>query len=172
MSLDEGISRFIGRLYEAAYDADAWRSAVKELMQRTGSRIGLISSLDLREREFSKTLFFAPEDSSVDTGIREYTDGFQASDPSLVWASEHPFAGICETEAIIPRSDYLDHPFIKWIRSRFGTTHWRVLYTQPADDFSFALSLHPPAETGPPSKDLLPLHRLLFEHMERALRLA
>jgi len=63
-------------------------------------------------------------------------------------------------------------PYIKWQRDRFGTTHWRVMYTKPRDGISFALSLHPPAEQGPPTKASRPLHRLLFNHMERALRLA
>lgn len=172
MSLDEGLSRFIGRLYEAVYDADSWKSAIAELIQRTESRLAFISSVDLRRREFSRTDFFAPEESSVETGSREYAEEMFSSDPSLIWAGNHPHAGVCETAAIIPRTDYLDHPFIKWNRSRFGTTHWRVMYTQPTDDLSFALSLHPPADVGPPSCELRKLHRLLFEHMERALRLA
>lgn len=172
MSLDEGLSRFIGSLYEAVYDGDAWKLAMAQLMERTGSRIAFVSSVDLRNRHFSRTHFHAPEESVVDVGIREYSEEAFGLDPSLEWAAQHPHAGMCETDAIIPRSDYLDHPFIKWNRSRFGTTHWRVMYTQPSDELSFALSLHPPAEVGPAPRELRPLHRLLFEHMERALRLA
>jgi DNA-binding CsgD family transcriptional regulator/PAS domain-containing protein len=172
MSLDEGLSRFIGSLYEAVYDPDAWKLAIAQLMDRTGSRIAFISSVDLRQREFSRTDFYAPEESAVDTGIREYSEETYGIDPSLIWAAEHPEAGVCETSSIIPRADYLDHPFIKWNKSRFGTTHWRVMYTKPADDLSFSLSLHPPAEVGPAPRELRALHRLLFEHMERALRLA
>jgi DNA-binding CsgD family transcriptional regulator len=172
VSLDEGLSRFIGVLYESVYDPDSWRKAMRELMQRTGSRIAFVSCVDLRHGAFSRTDFYAPETRAVDTGTREYAEETYNFDPSLIWAREHPDAGMCETEAIIGRSDYLDHPFIKWNRSRFGTTHWRVMYTQPVDDLSFALSLHPPAEVGAPSRESRPLHRLLFEHMERALRLA
>jgi DNA-binding CsgD family transcriptional regulator len=172
VSLDEGLSRFIGRLYEAIYDEGAWRAAMAELMQRTGSRIAFVSSVDLRHKEYSRALFYAPEESRIELGTREYYDETYLIDPSLVWAAEHPGAGMCETQAILPKADYLDHPFIKWNKARFGTTHWRVFYTEPVDDFTFALSLHPPAEVGPPPRELRRLHRLLFEHMERALRLA
>lgn len=84
MSLDEGLSRFIGRLYESVYDADAWKLAMAELMDHTGSRIAFVSSVDLREREFSRTHFFAPEESIVDVGIREYREHTYSSDPSLI----------------------------------------------------------------------------------------
>lgn len=172
MALDEDLSRFIGRIYESVYEPAPWKAVINELMRRTGSRIAFISSVDLCESNYNRALFYAPEESSVDTGMREYVEETYLMDPSLAWASNHPGAGVCATEAIIPKSDYLAHPFITWQRSRFGTTHWRVLYTPPVDGFSFALSLHPPQGADPPSKDLLPLHRLLFEHMERALRLA
>ena len=37
---------------------------------------------------------------------------------------------------------------------------------------TFALSFHPPAESGAPTRDSRALQRLIFEHMERAFRLA
>jgi DNA-binding CsgD family transcriptional regulator len=50
--------------------------------------------------------------------------------------------------------------------------HWRVFYTTPVDHLSFALSLHPPGSAGPASKKSARLHKLLFEHVSRSLRLA
>jgi DNA-binding CsgD family transcriptional regulator len=172
MSLDEGLSRFIGRLYEAAYDSETWNRAMRELMERTGSRLVFIASVDLREREYTRTDFYGPETSVVEVAQREYREKFYPIDPTLEWASKHPSTGMCETESVMPSSEYLENEYVKWNKSRFGTTHWRVLYNQPIDDLSFALSLHPPSEEGAPSKNLRPLHRLIFEHMERALRLA
>jgi DNA-binding CsgD family transcriptional regulator/PAS domain-containing protein len=172
MALDEGLSSFIGRLYEAVHDPVAWRAIVGELLDRTGSRLAFISTVDVRHREYSRAMFFGKEDSSFARGIEEYQEEQYLADPSLIWASQHPNAGVCETEAIIPRNDYLKDPYIVWQKSRLGTTHWRVFYTAPADDLTFALSLHPPAEVGPPSRESRALHRIIFEHMERAFRLA
>lgn len=172
MSLDEGLSQLIGRIYEAAFDADAWDRVIKELMTRTGSRIAFVSSVDLHHGEFNRAFFYGPEESRVDTGTREYAEETYASDPALNWAIDHPTAGLCETAALMPPSDYLELPFVKWQRDRLGTTHFRVLYSCPVDGMSFGLSLHPPAEAGPPSKELRPLHRMLFGHMERSVRLA
>jgi DNA-binding CsgD family transcriptional regulator len=172
MSLDEGVSRFIGRLYESAYDADAWRASIHELMDRTGARLVFVSCADVRHREYSRAEFYGPENSAFVVGNEEYMEEMYRTDPSLLWASSHPDAGVCDTARIMARDDFRRLPYVTWQRSRFGTEHWRVLFTKPVDDLSFALSLHPPAGDGPASKEQCKLHKLLFEHMERALRLA
>lgn len=172
MSLDEGVSHFIGRLYEAVYDGDLWRSAVEELMGRTRSRLVFISHADLRHREYSKLDFFGPQTSACERGQTEYLETMYQYDPSLAWASKHPAAGMCDTSRIMPHDEFRNHDYVKWQESHFGTVHWRVFYTQPVDDLCFGLSLHPPASEGPASREHGRLHKLLFEHMERALRLA
>ena len=123
MSLDEDLSELIGRIYEAAFEPDAWVRMMKELMARTGSRIAFVSSVDLQYGEFNRTFFYAPEESRVETGVREYADETYAIDPALSWAIAHPLAGMCETAALMPHDDFLKHPFIKWQRDRLGTTH-------------------------------------------------
>jgi len=172
MSLDEGLCRFIGRIYEAVYDDIAWNNVIAELLTRTESRMAFLASVDIRHHEFSKSLFYGPEKSSVLDGTNEYIEEFAESDPSLIWAGEHPYAGMCDTAELMDRWDYLKHPFIVWNKSRFGSTHWRVFYTAPVDGMSFSLSLHPPANVGAAPEAVKPLHRLLYEHFERALRLA
>jgi len=172
VSLDEGVSRFIGRLYEAAYDADAWRSVMHELIRRTGSRLAFISYADVRHREYSRSEFYGPEDSAFVRGAQEYRDELYLTDPSLLWASSHAQAGVCDTSQFMPDDEFRKLPYVVWQESRFRTVHWRVFYTQPVDDLSFALSLHPPANEGPASLEQGKLHKLFFEHMERALRLA
>lgn len=172
MSLDEGISRFIGCLYEAVYDAEAWRSAMLELMARTGSRMAFVSCVDINNREYTRSNFYHPDDTAAAIGAEEYVAGMFELDPSLTWAAAHPNAGLCDTATIMPREDFKQLEYVKWQASRMGTVHWRVFYTSPVDDLSFALSLHPPGSAGPASKDAALLHKLLFEHVSRALRLA
>ena len=172
MALDEGLSDLIGRMYEAVHDPADWRSVVGDVMQRTGSRLMFISSVDVRQREYNRAMFYGREDSEFAKAAQEYLEEFHELDPSLQWASQHPDAGMVETEAIIPKGDYLKHPYIVWQNSRMKTTHWRVIYTSPVDDMTFALSFHPPAESGAPTRESRALQRLIFEHMERAFRLA
>ena len=143
MSLDEGVSRFIGRIYESAYDADAWRASIKELMQRTSSRLVFVCCADVRHREYSRAEFYGPDTSAFAVGHDEYVEEMYTQDPSLLWASAHPDAGVCDTARIMADDDFRRLPYVNWQRSRFGTEHWRVFFTKPVDDLSFALSLHP-----------------------------
>lgn len=172
MSLDEGVSRFIGRIYESVYEADSWQKLMHELMDRTGSQMAFITWADVRNRECSRSGFYGREDSGFAAGTEEYAEEQYRIDPSLEWASRHSDAGVCDTSKIMPHDDFRNHPYVKWQESRFGTVHWRVFYTKSVDDLSFALSLHPPGTDGPATREQGKLHKLLFEHMERALRLA
>lgn len=141
-------------------------------MQRTSSRLVFVCYADVRHREYSRTEFYGPDDSAFAVGHGEYVEEMYTKDPSLLWASAHPDEGVCDTTQIMPDRDFRRLPYVTWQRSRFGTEHWRVFFTKPTDDLSFALSLHPPAGDGPASREQGKLHKLLFEHMERALRLA
>lgn len=172
MSLDDDLSHLIGRVYEAAFDPDSWNRVMREIMARTQSRVAFVASVDLRQGQYNRTFFYGPEESRVETGIREYAAETYAIDPALAWAMENPTAGICDTSAIICQNDFERHPFFKWQNDRLGTNHFSVIYTPPIDDMSFALSLHPAAVDGPPTREFRNLQRLLFGHMERALRLA
>ena len=172
MSLDEGVSRFIGNLYEAVYDPEAWRSAMHEMMKRTNSRLAFITCADIRHREVSHSEFYGADDCGFLRAAEEYAEEMYRSDPSLAWASRHPNAGVCDTSTIMPHDEFRRLEYVRWQEDLIGTVHWRVFYTQPVDDLSFAVSLHPPASDGPAPAETGKLHKLLFEHIERALRLA
>ena len=152
MSLDSGLPNFLGGLYEAVYDRDRWLTALAEVIRLSGSQMVVLGSVDLRKEAFTDMQFHGPEGSSVETGIREL-DGMAPLDPSLKWAHANPAGGMCETAAIVPKQDHRDHEFLKWSRSRFGTMHWRVFYTEPADDLSFSVGYHTSAESGPPTRE-------------------
>jgi hypothetical protein len=113
MSLDDGLSKFLGGLYEAVYDRDRWRSAMAEIVNRSGSRLSIVTSVDLRHQEFGGVQLHGSEESSVETGLREYTEEMSSFDPALKWARDHPAAGMCETSAIVPRQDERGDPFFK-----------------------------------------------------------
>ena len=106
MSLDEGLSRFIGRLYEAVYEPVAWRSTMHELMKRTGSRLLFVCHADVRHREYSRTDFYGPDTSAFARGTDEYGEEMYRADPSLLWASAHPDAGVCDTSRLMSNEDF------------------------------------------------------------------
>jgi len=172
MSLDVGLSKFIGGLYEAVLDPEGWQSAMAKIMRRTHSRMFVVSSVDLRRQEHADIQFYGPQESSIETGAREYLEEMQPLDPTVSFAHENPDVGTYDSTQLVAAGDYSNNPFIKWSRSRFGSVHWRAFYSRPVDDLAFAVSFHGRPDAGAPSSDQLPLQALLFENLGRAVRLA
>ena len=170
MSLDEGISNLIKRIYCARENADEWNRIADEIMRLTGASGAFTFLVDLRNREYSGTQAYGAHDSRFARGIEEYSEIY-TSDPSLVWASQNPRARFCDSSCTVPAETYLSHPYVRWNRARFGSTHWYVGFTPPEDHLSYSFSVHFPAEQGPGHAEALRLFRLLFDHMDSALRL-
>lgn len=170
MSLDEDTSRLIQRIYCAGTDAAAWDSVAEEIIGRSGGCGALTTVVDLRNRHFSSCRFYGTEDTQFARGLEEYAETY-VDDPSLLWASRNPGARFCDSSKTMPADEYFNSWFVKWNRARFGSTHWYVGYTEPEDELSFSFSVHFPAAQGPGSRRDLMLFRLLFDHMECAVRL-
>lgn len=171
MALDDGVSALIGRIYDAAHDEERWEQLLYEVRARLGARCVLQSVSDFRHKDMQRSLVIG--DPRRLDGVDEYREHAYALDPSFRWAIRHPNARFCDTEAIIPTNDYLDHEWIRWNRDEWiGSTHWLVGYTSPEDELTFGLSVHPWAHDGPLTENKKTLFRLLFDHMERAIRLA
>jgi DNA-binding CsgD family transcriptional regulator len=170
MSLDERVSDLIKRTYCAGDDPNAWDQIALDLMNMCGGCIGLTTVVDLKNREFNSYRFYGPETSTVATGIEEYAEAY-VEDPSLIWASANPHARFCHSGDTIPADDYLTNEFIRWNHAHFGSTHWHVGYSAPEDDLSFSFSIHFPATEGPGDPEAVRLFKMMFDHMECAVRL-
>jgi DNA-binding CsgD family transcriptional regulator/PAS domain-containing protein len=171
MSLDDGVSQLIGRIYESAHDSEQWNLMLEDVRRRLELRclFQSLSRLDCLEMQRGVVL----GEPKRAEGQAEYLAYWYQHDPSFLWAAANPRARFCATEDIIPKEDYLQSEFIRWQRDELiGSTHWFVGYTAPDDELTFGLSAHPFAEDGPLAPDRQTLFRLLFDHMERAARLA
>lgn len=170
MSLDERISNLIKRIYCAGPDAHEWDRVAIELLSVTGGTGALTSVTDLTNRELTSYRAYGPENSKFARGIEEYSERY-LDDPSLKWGFENPAARFCDSSATLSAEEYGRNEYVSWNLDRFGSTHWYVGYTRPEEDLSFTFSLHFPAAQGPGSEHSLQLFRMLFDHMECAVRL-
>lgn len=173
MSLDEGISAFIGRIYESAYDVAAWDACARELMTLTSAHFLFFSSIDSFNPGFNYVKPYGADDGAMDMGVQEYLqEGFYLEDPTLHFALANPMARFCHSGDVIPADGYLDNPYTKWTKDRFGSTHWLVGFSEESDGISFAASLHAHHSVGRLTERDARLFKMLFGHMERALRLS
>lgn len=172
MALDENISALIGRIYEGVDDSARWEAVLLDLKQLFGACCVLETVADLRHRELSRSTFYGSGTGLFYEGIQQYQEGRYQDDPTFHWAVRNPYARFCDTSEIMPEDEWLGHEFVRWNRPRLGSTHWLIGYTAPDDELTFGLSVHPPAEVGPLSADKKALFKMLFNHMERAIRLS
>lgn len=172
--LDEKISALIGDIYDSPRSSDAWRRVLNGLLDRTGSRFVMISSVDLRRREYSKTSWHGADDARFLDGVREYETHLYRSDPTLQFGSRNPHAGIVTLRNAITASggDVDNHHYTRWTSDVLGVGNMAVRYTAPQDDLTLGISLHPPKSRGTHATSDIRLFLMLFEHIERAMRLA
>jgi DNA-binding CsgD family transcriptional regulator len=174
MTLDEGISRLIGDIYASPVDEQAWKRVLDQLLFRTGSRIVFVSAVDLKSQKYSKTLWHGPDSARVMNGMTEYVSEQFRQDPLLLYAARHPNAGFAESRSAVRAlgRSWDDDPYFRFTAGELGIRHNAVCYTTPNEDLTLGVSIHLPATAGGFETEQLSLFRLLFDHLQRAIRLA
>ncbi len=173
MSLDEGVSRLIGRIYDGAeIGTPAWRQALDGVLDRTGGRFALVSVVDTRDSRLSQGETYGVEDARFIDRMRDYVAFQHRSDPTLRYALANPGAGFVSLAMVAGGRDYAAHPYSRWMRDALGSGGCAVRYTQPVDGLAFAVSINTPVSRPVQSDAELRLFLLLFDHMERAMRIA
>lgn len=170
MGLDERISTLIKRIYCAGQDPAEWDRVSDEVLMTIGAKSGLTTLVDLHNRQYSTTRYHGRDPTRLARALDEYAQIYN-TDPTLIWASRFPSARFCDSAVTLPASEYLTNPFVQWMRDRLGATHWLVGYTPPEERLSYSFSVHFPAEQGPGKPESIKLFRMLFDHLECAMRL-
>jgi DNA-binding CsgD family transcriptional regulator/PAS domain-containing protein len=171
---DEAFARLVGDVYEAPYDAALWQRVVGTLRTMTDSRFVLVTAVDLRRQEYSRSEWHGPDDSALDEGLREYVATMTGQDPLLAYAGLNPTARFAESRAALRAMgrDTETDPYVRWCAARLRSGHNAVCYTLPADGISLGVSLNLPLHKPAYAADEIARFRTLFEHMNRAIRLA
>ncbi len=173
MSLDEGVSRLIGRIYDSAViGAPAWREALDGVLARTGGRFAMVSVVDTQDNRLSKGEIHGPMDGRFMDGMKDYFAFQNRADPTLSYALANPRAGLVSLPMVAGGRDYAAHPFSRWLRDTLGSGGCLVRYTAPMDGLTFAVSINTPADQPVQTDEEQRLFLMLFEHMERAMRIA
>ena len=173
MSLDEGVSRLIGHIYEsAAIGSVPWHEALDGVLARTGGRFAFVSVVDTEDSRLSKGEVHGVDNARFMDGMRDYYAFQNRQDPTLGYALANPRAGFVSLPMVAGGRDYAAHPFSRWLRDALGSGGCTVRYTAPFDGLSFAVSINTPADRPFQTDTEQRLFLMLFEHMERAMRIA
>lgn len=171
MSLDQGTSDLIRRIYCDSGDPAAWERTVADILDRTNARIAFTTVVDLEHGEFISSRFYGVDETAGARGIEEYGDVYH-DDPTLIWATKNPTARFCDSHQALGPDEYRSHMYIRWQRDRLRSDHWVVGYTPPERARSFSFSLLFPVDRDSDRARSIELFRMLFDHMDAAVQLA
>lgn len=172
--LDEKVSALIADIYEGPRNLEAWRRVLDGLLDRTGSRFLMLSAVDLKRREYSATYFHGADDARFLDGMNDYRAEWYRADPTLEFAARNPHAGFTTTaKAIADRdADPATEAYLRWTSDILGCGHTTVRYTAPVGDMTLGISINASSDRVVHDPEDIRLFLMLFEHVERALRLA
>ncbi len=168
MSLDTRVSDLIKRIYSAAGDTAAWDSAMMSLFRALGSCAGIASLIEVDEMRLHRCRIYGPQHYGY--CVEGYAERFR-TDPTLPWVTGKPDARFCDSRAAIPHEEYLKHPYVDWASTTLGATHWYAGCSTPNSGLNFCMSAYFAHDHETDPEDLA-LFRLLFDHVECAMRLA
>jgi len=168
MSLDTRVSELIKRIYSAAGDTAAWDSVMMGLFRAVGSSAGIASLIELQEMQLHRCRIYGPQHYGY--CIEGYAERYR-EDPTLSWVAGKPEARFCDSRATMGREEYLKHPFVDWASTTLGSSYWYAGCSAPTSGINFCLSAHF-GHDHEASDDDFALFRLLFDHVECAMRLA
>lgn len=172
MTLEARTSRLIGKIYEGVFDPSCWDSALREFLDLTQGRLVFLGIIDSAMKDLPATRMVGPETSGLDDAMRIHREDMVPIDPGLPYALARPEGGnfrFCDT------SDELTPEPEEWrsfIRHTFGSGDYHSRFTAAHEGVSMVLALHTNRSATRMSAEQERLHALVFEHFERAARLA
>jgi DNA-binding CsgD family transcriptional regulator len=152
MLLVEDLSELVRNVYQAVYDADHWIQAVQMLMRLTRSRLSQFSTAEGEGPASSWSAGYVSNGTST-TPIGA-GDGACMSPNGLLFGTNVANGAIC-VEALAA-----------------GTSGWQLRYARQFPDVLFSVAMLPEAGAEAPPANMLAVHKMLFDHVGQALRLA
>lgn len=172
--LDDRISALIGRIYSGVHDPALFDGVLDDLLDLTDSRFVLMSAVDLKSREYAQHRFYGADDSRFLDAVRDYGEHYYKEDGLLRFAARNPGAGFASLRKAISESGiaYEDDAYVPWLRDHLGADNSVVCYTSGSDGLTLGVSLHTKAHDAAHDEQDIRLFRMLFGHIEQAVRLA
>jgi len=171
--MDETTSALIGRIYEGAHDPNLFAQGIADILPLAGAQVGLIVATGVSPGPAVGVQLLGTPRASAEAAIATYeVEGLWRYDPTVHHFTANPRARFFDTALHRDRDLHLSDRYTAWNRHHIAGTHWMACHVTRADDHAFGVALHrldsgtsfdPAART---------IFRQLFEHLERAQRLA
>lgn len=173
--MDSAISELIGTIYDNPWSGGSWQPVIEQIAQLTDSSVILLSAFDIANRQLVHGHWHGPDNSRFLDAVRDYESDMHKHDPLVIYASSR-LRGGAVTATSAAKMDLLDRPddldYMRWQQSELGIGDGTLRYTAATQPISLCISMHPSLGKGEHSAAERRLFLMLFDHVERAIRLA
>jgi DNA-binding CsgD family transcriptional regulator len=166
MSKHEHTLAVIEKFYDAAMDETLWPTALKNLVDLTGSQAASFWVLDGSQVPRLSTFVYINFDPKF---IEEYLEHVTPLDPTVQYLVSHPQQSIVHDGLVITEGEKEKHPYYDW-HGRHSETRFRMVgQARVAPAVQAGVALHRTRKVGRYEPRDIERFAVLYRHLEQAL---
>ena len=152
-------------------EPDRWQTALRRFLDMCGGRCVFLGIIDSSMDTLPVTSVVGPESSRLDDGMRLHRELIPL-DPGLPYALARPEGGNFRFSDTSPELTDEPDTWRDFIRHDFGSGDYHSRFSAERDKVSLVLALHTMPDAPRLTTAQERLHAIVFDHFERAARLA
>lgn len=171
MHSPEVISALISEIYEGVIEPERWNNALKHFVNLSGARFAFLAVIDGSTGTLPVSSVVGPETSDLADALNLHRE-LVPIDPGVPYALARPGGGNFRFRDTSKALTQEPDAWCDFIRHDLGSGDYHSRFSPEQDDVSMVLALHTPADMISLTPEQERLHALVFDHLQRASRLA
>lgn len=165
------ISALISEIYEGVIEPERWNNALKQFVNLSGARFAFLAVIDGSTGTLPVSSVVGPETSNLADALDLHRE-LVPIDPGVPYALARPGGGNFRFRDTSKALTQEPDAWRDFIRHDLGSGDYHSRFSAEQDDVSMVLALHTPADRISLTPEQERLHALVFDHLQRASRLA
>lgn len=171
MQSPQSISNLIGEIYDGVVDASRWHHAIRRFVDISGGRFAFFAVIDSATATLPASSLVGPETSRLAAGLELHRE-LVPLDPGVPYALARPDGGVFRFSDTSRALTQEPETWRDFICHELGSGDYHSRFGAQQDGVSLVLALHTTVESGLITPEQEQLHALVFDHFQRAVRLA
>lgn len=171
MYSQDAVSALLGEIYDGATEPERWNSALQQFVNLSAARFAFLAIIDGSARTLPVSSIVGPQTSALGDALNLHRELIDL-DPGLPYALGRPQGGnfrFSQTSADLTPEPETWRIFV---HHELGSGDYHSRFSKEQDSVSLVLALHTPSDQPHLTREQEWLHALVFDHLQRASRLA
>ncbi|MCH8490029.1 MAG: LuxR C-terminal-related transcriptional regulator [Oceanicaulis sp.] len=167
----DSVSKLIADIYDGVLEPALWTKALREFVTLSGGRFAFFAIIDSSAGTLPASSVAGPETSRLDDALNVHRE-LVPIDPGLPYALARPQGGVFRFSDTSRAWTEEPQAWREFIRHDLGSGDYHSRFSAERDGVSLVLALHTPAAQKVMTPEQEALHAIIFDHFQRASRLA